>query len=59
MIKKEKNGLTWFEFELFQQFPEVNHAICSHKSEDGPLSFIYAHENHESKKRLFSTSWHT
>jgi polyphenol oxidase len=32
MIKKEKEGLTWFEFELLQQFPEIGHAVVSRKN---------------------------
>lgn len=27
MIRKEKNGLAWLEFELFQQFPDLCHGV--------------------------------
>lgn len=27
MIRKEKNGISWLEFELFQDFPKVIHAL--------------------------------
>ncbi|CRX38834.1 peptidoglycan editing factor PgeF [Estrella lausannensis] len=31
MIRKEKNGVAWLEFELFQQFKEVRHGIFLRK----------------------------
>ncbi|MCH9634281.1 MAG: Polyphenol oxidase [Chlamydiae bacterium] len=31
MITKEKNGLEWLEFELFQEFDNLNHAILTRK----------------------------
>ena len=27
MIRKQKNGLTWLEFEILQQYPEVAHGV--------------------------------
>lgn len=29
MIKKEKNGVVWFEFDLLQQHPKLRHAVFS------------------------------
>lgn len=31
MIRKEKNGVEWLEFELFQQFPRLRHGIFLRK----------------------------
>jgi YfiH family protein len=31
MLKKEKNGIVWFEFEKLQPFPHFHHAIFSRK----------------------------
>ncbi len=30
MIRKEKNGLIWFEFELLQNYPHVIHGVFAH-----------------------------
>ncbi len=40
MIKKEQNGIVWFEFELLQSFPELRHAVFSRigGSSLGPFS---------------------
>ena len=38
MIRKQKDGLTWLEFEILQQYPEVAHGVFlrSGGSSEGP-----------------------
>ncbi len=38
MLKKEQNGLSWFEFESLQEYPEVSHAILCRS--DDPTSLL-------------------
>lgn len=42
MIRKEKNGVVWFEFEKLEKYPQVHHAIFSRRGgiSSGPFSSL-------------------
>jgi len=43
MIRKEKNGIVWLEFEILQQFPFISHGCFTRKG-DGHDSFTVAEQ---------------
>jgi len=56
MIRKEQDGLVWFEFEILQQFPFVRHGCFTRKGGPNNSLNVTEEENKECIERLLSTS---
>jgi len=56
MIRKEKDGLVWFEFEILQQFPFIRHGCFTRKG--GPLGSLNVseQENRACIEKILSSS---
>jgi len=55
MIRKERNGIVWLEFEILQQFPFISHGCFTRKCGPHNSFSVAEHKNRELLEELLSS----